>query len=139
GEYLRAVLRDELTLDLRLRRAGVHAPLDDALHLGCRLRVRLGERLALADGTHDLVLELGERRLRAGRRRRPSQDERHCEGHDEPHERSASSIPWRRSAAEIWPMTCPTTRPRGSTKNVSGNPVSPHDGHIESLLSCTAG
>ena len=104
-----------------------------------RDRVGLRKGLASAHGAHQLVLELGQRRVALARQSRGGERERGGHDDDQLHARSASSMPSRSSDALTWPVTWPTRRPRRSTKNVSGRPVSPYGGEVTFWLSWTTG
>src|SRR5215831_15975989 len=134
-EDARAPDVDLLVDDLAPRPALADPLLDVRLDPLGRRRVGLRQRLAGTDRAHELVLELRERRVPLARDRRGGERERGHGEEEDPHAFCALSIPARSVASLICPATWPTTRPRGSTKKVSGRPVSPYGGEVTFLVS----
>src|SRR3954452_1827819 len=132
-------LRDEPLFDLAAAVARRDPLLDLRLDALCCRRVRLRQRLALADRAHQLSLELGEGRMLLAGQRRRGQEKRRDRDREQPHERSARSTASRISALLTSLITCSTTVPLRSMKNVSGSPVSPYTGEVTLWLSCTSG
>src|SRR5205807_2569978 len=113
-------LRDERVLDPALRPPEGNMAPDVGLHLLGDRRARLVER-RMAGRTDELRLELALRRMSLVRKRRCGEHEGSGSQKQELHVRSACRIPSSRPAAVAGPTMCGgTTRPRRSTKKVSG-------------------
>src|SRR6266536_1995672 len=103
-----------------LRPRGLDPDLDLALDLLRRRRVRLRQRCP-ADGAHDLVLELVQRRMPLARERGRREQQSGRDEHDEPpHHALLAASCFRNRGRSSSACICPITLPLRSMKKIRG-------------------